>query len=77
MAKLTDTDKKNIIAAYATGTWTVRKLAAKYDVGKTTISQVITSFLTKASDPVKNGTSRHAPLCRGGKALHNHTQALR
>lgn len=41
MAKLTAADKKNIIAAYATGTWTVRDLAAKYGVGKSTITKIL------------------------------------
>lgn len=58
MAKLTDADKKNIIAAYATGTWTVRELAAKYGVGKTTISQVLNdprfSDIRTAADKIKN-----------------------
>lgn len=58
VAKLTDADKKNIIAAYATGTWTVRELAAKYGVGKTTISQVLNdprfSDIRTQTDKIKN-----------------------
>ena len=39
--KLTQRDREDICLAYAGGGWTVRKLAEKYGVGKTTISEII------------------------------------
>jgi hypothetical protein len=39
--KLTQRDREDICLAYSGGGWTIRKLAEKYGVGKTTISEII------------------------------------
>lgn len=39
--KLTSRDREDIVIAYSSGEWTVRQLADKYGIGKSTVSDII------------------------------------
>ena len=62
MARLTDNDRKLILADYHTGHYSVRELAQKHSVGKTTVAKMVKDIEPKNKDKVDTLVSVHTEL---------------
>ena len=62
MARLTDEDRELILADYHTGHYTVRELAQKHSIGKTTVAKMVKDIEPKNKDKVDILVAVHTEL---------------
>jgi len=62
MARLTDQDRELILADYHTGHYTVRELAQRHSIGKTTVAKMVKDIEPKNKDKVDTLVTIHTEL---------------